>query len=370
MGKHLVLVGGGHAHMMTLANIHALVRSGHRVTVIQPSEYHYYSGMGPGLLGQFYAPEEIRFATRRVVEKQGGTFVRSKVTRIDPEKQSVMTESGRIYSYDVVSFNSGSFVPVRMVENAGPALYAVKPIEGLLQARKTLMELNLHQDVNVAVVGGGPAAVEMAGNAHQLLDRNRSQAFQIHVFTKGRLLDRFPSSVRQAAAQSLQARSIQIHEHRQVASIRRNRIDFKAGEPFNADFIFLAAGVLPSPIFAASGLPTGPDGGLAVNGYLRSIAYPNIFGGGDCIYFQPRPLEKVGVYAVRQNPILLHNLRAALEGSALRPFSPGGAYLLILNMGDGTGLLYKWRILLKGRSAFLIKDRIDRRFMRKFQSIE
>ena len=51
MAKHLVLVGGGHAHMMTLANINAFVAKGHRVTVIGPSEHHYYSGMGPGMLG-------------------------------------------------------------------------------------------------------------------------------------------------------------------------------------------------------------------------------------------------------------------------------------------------------------------------------
>ena len=51
MKKHLVLVGGGHAHMVTLAHIHRFVEKGYRVTVIGPSAYHYYSGMGPGMLG-------------------------------------------------------------------------------------------------------------------------------------------------------------------------------------------------------------------------------------------------------------------------------------------------------------------------------
>ena len=52
MGKHLVLVGGGHAHMVTLANLHQFIDKGHQVTVIGPSENHYYSGMGPGMLGK------------------------------------------------------------------------------------------------------------------------------------------------------------------------------------------------------------------------------------------------------------------------------------------------------------------------------
>ena len=73
MGKHLVLIGGGHAHTITLAKLHALVEKGHRVTVIGPSHHHDYSGMGPGMLGKAYTPAEIRFATRHVVEKRGGT---------------------------------------------------------------------------------------------------------------------------------------------------------------------------------------------------------------------------------------------------------------------------------------------------------
>jgi NADH dehydrogenase FAD-containing subunit len=72
MRKHLVLVGGGHAHMVTLANLRVFIEKGYKVTVFGPSPYHYYSGMGPGMLGRTCAPEDIRFFTRHVVEKQGG----------------------------------------------------------------------------------------------------------------------------------------------------------------------------------------------------------------------------------------------------------------------------------------------------------
>ena len=87
MKKHLVLVGGGHAHMVTLKNLHTFVDRGHEVTVIGPSQHHYYSGMGPGMLGKTYAPGEIRFATRHVVEKQGGRFILDKAERVDPEEK-------------------------------------------------------------------------------------------------------------------------------------------------------------------------------------------------------------------------------------------------------------------------------------------
>jgi hypothetical protein len=41
--------------------------------------------------------------------------------------------------------------------------------------------------------------------------------------------------------------------------------------------------------------------------------------------------------------------------------------MLILNMGDGSGILCKNRWVWNGRWSFLLKDFIDRRFMRRFQ---
>lgn len=69
--KQLVLIGGGHAHMVTLSKLRSFIEKGYGVTVIQPSDHHYYSGMGPGMLGGTYSPDQIRFDTRKVVERQG-----------------------------------------------------------------------------------------------------------------------------------------------------------------------------------------------------------------------------------------------------------------------------------------------------------
>jgi NADH dehydrogenase FAD-containing subunit len=158
-----------------------------------------------------------------------------------------------------------------------------------------------------------------------------------------------------------------VWEDRPVRRIELDGIRFASGEHRPADVVFVATGVRPSPVIASSGLPTGPDGGLRVNRFLRSTADESVFGGGDCIWFEDRPLDKVGVYAVRQNPVLFHNLMAAFTGAPPTPFAPGGEYLLIYNLGDGTGIFYKHRIVFSGRLAFRIKDFIDRRFMASFQ---
>ena len=356
--------------MVTLAKLHTFVEKGHRVTVIGPSAHHYYSGMGPGMLGRTYTPEDIRFATRHVVEKRGGTFLLGKAARIQADEKTVVLESGETVSFDVISFNAGSYVPRLNLSEPAQDVYAVKPIECLMEARDRLLELSAQKKISVGILGGGPSAAEIAGNLWQLTSDAEGQIPDIRIFAGKRFMARFSEKVRQKVKNTLVSRGIRIVTDGYVESIDNLRVVLDTGQAHDLDFIFLAMGVRPNPIFSNSNLPTGPDGGLLVNAFLQCDAYPDMFGGGDCIYFQQQPLDKVGVYAVRQNPVLYHNLMARLEGEALQAFDPGGDYLLIFNVGGGKGVLQKKWVTFGGRPAFFIKDYIDRKFMQKFQAIE
>ena len=370
MAKHLVLVGGGHAHMMTLANINAFVAKGYRVTVIGPSEHHYYSGMGPGMLGGTYSSSDIRFATKHVVEKQGGAFVLGKAVRVRPDERQIELESGKMVFYDVVSFNAGSYIPQLNLTKVKENIFPVKPIERLMEAQARIKELASQRSVTIGIIGGGPSSVEIAGNIWQLTSEYGEKQPRVKIFAGSHLMANYPEGVRSRIEKSLKSHGVEIYTNGFVQKIEPDGIILESGKRYGLDLIFLAIGVRPNAIFERSGIPTGPDGGMLVNSCLQSTAYPEMFGGGDCIYFQDQPLDKVGVYAVRQNPVLYNNLMAALEEKPLQVFTPGGDYLLIFNMGGGKGVLRKKWLTIGGRLAFIIKDYIDRKFMKKFQAIE
>jgi NADH dehydrogenase FAD-containing subunit len=364
VGKNLVLVGGGHAHLTTIARIHSFMDRGHRVTLIGPSPYHYYSGMGPGMLGGFYRPEEIRFPIQKMVEDQGAVFVKDRVSLVRPEIRELSCASGRTLSYDVVSFNVGSHVPMRIVSQPLRNVLPAKPIENLYEGHRKILDLLAKKVPRIVTIGGGPAGVEISGNIARLV-KGRGRA-EIQLLAEGRLLPRLPERARSIAFGSLISRGVEIVEGARARHVGTDRIHLQDGRRLPYDLCFIAVGVRPPDLFTESGLRTGQDGALAVNPFLQSIQYPEIFGGGDCIRFLPRTLGKVGVYAVRQNPVLHHNLLAVLEEEALKPFRPGRDYFLILNLGDGRGLFW-WRSWAwDGKPAFFIKNRIDRRFMKKF----
>ena len=367
MDKHLVLVGGGHAHLTVLLNIANFIQRGHRVTLIGPSPYHYYSGMGPGMLSGIYRPQEVRFHGKKMVEDRGGFFVEDRVIKINPDQRSLKLQSGNHIDYDVVSFNTGSDVPLKSLVSAPREnIVPVKPVFNLLQARRWIIPKLKEKEMNFIVLGGGPAGLEVTANLWRLVQDSRGKV-RITLIAGSKLLGGLPERVRALALAGLNGRGITVIEGKHGKEFTREEIRLVDGSSHPFDLAFVALGVQPSSIFADSGVPAGPDGGLLVNPHLQSVAHPEMFGGGDCISFAERPLAKVGVYAVRQNPILLHNLLAALEGKEMQTFIPQRDYMVIFNMGNGRGILWRKNLVWEGRLAFLLKDYIDRKFMQKFQ---
>ena len=98
------------------------------------------------------------------------------------------------------------------------------------------------------------------------------------------------------------------------------------------------------------------------------VGHDDLFAVGDCATLVDYPhTPKAGVYAVRQGPVLAHNLQAALAGEKLQEYSPQSDFLTLLNLGDGSALGAKKGLSFQGRWVMRLKDWIDRRFMQRFQ---
>ncbi|TAL17873.1 pyridine nucleotide-disulfide oxidoreductase [bacterium] len=365
--KILVLAGGGHAHVYILARALELQKAGVRVILVSPEEYQYYSGMGPGLLSGIYQPAQTRFDLRSLSERGCADFIKGAVKAVNPEEKSLTLEDGSGLSYDIVSFNVGGRVEIGKISGAREFARPVKPISNLFKARNEILAL-ARKKLNFAVVGGGPAGVEVAGNLWRLSKEGGNEG-SITVIEGGeRILGAFPQKASEYARSSLEKRGIRIVTGGRVKEIGKSGVSLETGEVVPADFTFLATGVSVPPIFKNSGLSAGSSEGLEIDDFLRHPKYHEIFGGGDCVTNPGHPLPKVGVYAVRQAPVLYRNLFAALTGGELTRFRPQKKYLLILNLGDGTGLFVRGNLVARGEWALWLKNRLDTSFMAKHRA--
>ena len=364
MKKQLVFVGAGHAHLYCLNNLNKFQSLGVEITVINPYEFHYYSGMGPGLLSGIYSPDECRFFISKIVQENVARFIQDSVIKINPNDKKLFLESGNEIPYDIVSFNVGSIIDLGKINNINSNLIPIKPIRNLFNMREKI--LNFNNLKKICVIGGGAAGVEIAANTWKLFESNKINA-EVILISSGLILSRYPEKAREYALDSLKNRKIKVLEHSIVTKISENKISLDDGNILESDIVFLATGIQPTDIFQNSGLALATDASFIVNSYLQSLKYDNIFGGGDCISLENEKLEKIGVYAVRQNKILFNNIFNYIDKGELKEFKPQSKYLLILNMGDGLGIAWKGNKVVQGKLLFRLKNFIDKRFMKRFQ---
>jgi NADH dehydrogenase FAD-containing subunit len=368
--KRLVLAGGGHAHLYSLKHADQLVDKCAEVILISPDQFHYYSGMGPGMLSRIYEPAQVRFNVQALVESRGGIFKKGRVTAVEASKRTLMLEGGEKMSYDLVSFNVGSHVPMNLIPGSEGEAYAVKPIENLERVRETILN-NIKKAIpKILLIGGGPAGVELAGNIWRLVHDHNGQAQITVANATDHLLPNLAEKAGRLAEQSLSQRGIKIVSDFMASSMTQGSVRSQSGEELSYDVAVLTIGIVPPRIFVESKLETSHDGALVVNDYLQSKSHPEIFGGGDCIAIQGKSLGRAGVYSVREAPILFKNFMASLIGTPLVPFKPQKRYLLIFNLGDDTGIFVRGKFVWKGKLAFALKTHIDKGFMSKFQDIK
>ena len=88
---------------------------------------------------------------------------------------------------------------------------------------------------------------------------------------------------------------------------------------------------------------------------------------GDCAAITDRPLEKAGVFAVRQGPVLAENIHRSLVDKSLAPYLPQTSWLVLISLADGRAIADKWGFAILGRWVALWKHRIDSRFMQRYR---
>jgi NADH dehydrogenase FAD-containing subunit len=130
----------------------------------------------------------------------------------------------------------------------------------------------------------------------------------------------------------------------------------------------VASGASAQPWLQQSGLVCDEQGFVRIGATLQSNSHASIFAVGDCASLANTPHN--GVYAVRQGPVLAHNLAALLQGRPLKSYQPQPRALALLACGDGSALASWAGITAEGRWLGRCKDYLDQSFMRRHRLID
>ncbi|TWU43246.1 NADH dehydrogenase-like protein YjlD [Novipirellula aureliae] len=331
-----------------------------------------YSGMLPGTLGWQFSDDEMRIDLASLCARSHAELVIADTCGIDLDAGQLLVRNGSPISFDALSIGVGS-IPAGANQYSGVESFVpIKPMQTFLERlEKRLQSLDRtsNSNVRITIVGGGVASVEIAFCLQeQIRKRAMQRNVEIAIFTSDDSLagGMTRRSVRRIE-KLLNIRGIKVHYGHRVIEVDHQSIVTDDGVSHETECVIWATGAAAPPVLKRLGLTLDDRGFIATSETLQSLSDPRIFAVGDSGTILKSPSPKAGVYAVRQCPILEHNLRAYLQGSPLHSFEPQSNFLKILNTGDGRALLeYKW-FTAHARWCWKLKMWIDQKFVESFR---
>ncbi len=360
--RDLVLIGGGHAHALLLRRWGMDPLPGARLMLIDPGPTTAYSGMLPGFVAGHYPHQALQIDLVKLARFAGARLILGPAEHIDLAARSVTVAGRPPIGFDLASLDVG--ITSAMPRLPGFAEHGVpaKPL-GPFAARWGAFRDGAGP-ARVVVIGGGVAGAELAmAAAHGL----RARAARVTILDQGPVLGALSQRARHLVLGRMAALGIEVVERAQVTRVAADHVALADGRQLPSDFTIGAAGAQPHGWLAGCGLALD-DGFVAVDPTLRS-SDASVFAVGDCAHMVETPRSKAGVYAVRQAPVLLHNLRAALSGGRMRRYRPQRDYLKLVSLGARSAMAEKWGRPLAHPLLWRWKDRIDTRFMDRLSEL-
>lgn len=369
--RRVLLLGGGHAHVEVIRRLAMNPFGDSSVTLVSPDRYTPYSGMLPGFIAGHYRFEDCHIDLEPLCARARIDFRRAEATALDPDARSITCSDGNESSYDLLSIDTGSTPDVRTITGALQHGVRVKPVGELLHAWERIQaELRGGRALSVVVVGGGAGGVELAA-AFDYRSRKESWAGRLHLVVltdTAVLLPAHPVRVQRIFEREFQNRGIEVRRNARVSHIARGRVHCVEGISLDSDYSIVATGASAPDWITRSGLKIDDRGFIAVDGFLRSISHPDVFAVGDIASMIADPRPKMGVYAVRQGPILDENLHRVLRSERLRRYVPQRTALALISTGAKHAVASWNGLAFEGDWVWRWKDKIDRRFMATYRT--
>lgn len=365
---HVVLVGAGHANLLVVRDARRLVRAGLDVTLVDPDAF-WYSGMAAAVAGGVVHPGRDRVDPAPLAASRGVRLLRGRATGFDPATTTVTVttpdgDQERLGATAVV-LNVGSEVDPRGLPADLPGVVTAKPTTGLLALRDRL--LAGPRGARVVVVGGGATAVELAANLTAGAV-GRRVAPAVTLVAPGPPVPVVSDRIRARMLAPLRARGVALEVGTRVVGLRpgdaaRVAVDLDDGRTLPAEHVLLATGLRAHR--AVEDLGLGDAEGMPTTTLLQHPDHPRVLGAGDAIRFAGDGLPRLGVFAVRQAPVLVDNLLALHAGTPLRAYEPQGTFVAALDLGGGDALLMRGDRWIAGRGALAAKRVLDEWFLRR-----
>lgn len=340
--KRVVIVGGGFGGLKLARK---LKRSNFQVVLIDKHNFHQFQPLFYQVAMSGLEPSSIAFPLRKRFQHTSHVHIRvAEAQAVDLKEKRLTTNEGTIwYDYLVLAMGADTnFYGMKEMEERAMTL---KSISESLYLRNTILydyEKALISDsvedrqqyLDIAIVGGGPTGVELAGSLAEMRKYILPKEYpefsyeevDIYLIQSGdRVLPAMSEKSSAKALKYLTDLEVQVELNSRVTSFDGKKIHLKDGRSIEVGKVIWAAGIRANQIDGLSAESYGPGGRIKVNQYNQLQESEDVFVIGDQSIMitdeKPYGDPQVAQVAMQQGALLYKNLCNIRDEKPMRAFA-------------------------------------------------
>lgn len=338
----IVIIGAGFAGIEVAK---AVGRAGLAATVVDRQNHHLFQPLLYQVATAALSAPDIASPIRSILRPYPSvTVLLGEVEEIDTEARRVSCAHGKVLDYDILVLAPGTRTGYFGNEDWAPFAPGLKSLEDARAIRSRLLlaferaerepDAELRRRLlTLAVIGGGPTGVEMAGSIAELTRHTLARDFRnispeetriLLIEAAPRILGGFDEELGGYALERLKRLGVTVMLGQKVEEIDARGLTVD-GRHIPAGLVIFAAGVTSSRLGEQLGVETDSAGRVPVLPTLEVEGLPGVFVLGDAAAFRDadgEPLPGLAQVAKQQG---IHLGRALVEhireGTPLPPFT-------------------------------------------------
>jgi NADH dehydrogenase len=379
-GGPIVIAGAGYAGLHVALRLTAKLRNNTTTELILVDRHDYHQVLTelPRVAGGTRAADAVRIPLQNVLAKRI-RFIETDISGFDLDGRRLLTGAAPVgWSRLVLALGSrpNDFAIPGLAERA-LSLYSSTDAERvwaavnttLAKAATTANPERQQRLATVVVGGGGATGVELAGELAEMLP----EVAKRHGLAPDRpavwLVEAGPTILAGSSAQLIDKAAgilsdlgVHVFTNAVIDAATEEGFQLKDGHLVEGGVFVWAGGVKAPELVADSGLPTGHNGRVKVDQYLRVLDHPDIYVAGDLAsVVDPRSghvLPPLAQIALEEGETVARNLDAELKDRPLEEFTFHDKGFVV-SVGIHRGVADIAGITSGGQLAHLLKDAIE-----------
>jgi len=338
--KRLVIIGGGFAGLKLALKLY---HEKFQIVLIDKNNYHLFQPLLYQVAMSGLEPSAISFPIRKVFQNTNVQYRMAELLSVFSENNEILTTIG-LLKYDFLVLATGAktnFYGHEQIEkytlqmkSAPDALFIRnKILENFEEASTKTDESEIQSFLNVAIIGGGPTGVELAGAMAEMkkyvLPKDYPElnigSMKIMLFEASpSLLAGMSSTAAVGAKEFLDNLGVEVRTNTKVLGYDGHTLKLPDRINIEVATVIWAAGVTSSRIEGLADKSYGRNNRLLVNSQNKVKNYTNIFAIGDNSLMlsssNPGGHPQVAQVALQQAKLLAYNLRRITKNKPLKEF--------------------------------------------------